>query len=104
MRSQGERDAFQLRVAMTFSERAHPRFVQALRSLEPRARSRLVRSLVEKALALSPELEGETRTVPARSAADLRMTGDQAPRRGIESPLAKLGSPDSLAGAEEMGA
>jgi hypothetical protein len=90
-------DGFQVRVHMTFSEQAHPLFVKALRELPPRARSRLIRTLVERALAVGPEQELHGRAVrpEARSAGLIS---------SVESPLAYLGSAGSMVGAEEMGA
>lgn len=102
MTAPGERDdGFQLRVHMTFSEQAHPQFVQALRGLAPRARSRLIRTLVERALAVSPEQGLQPRGSASELFPGAAMRSSQHP---LKSPLAGLTSAASLADAEEMGA
>ncbi len=102
MTTPGERDdGFQLRVHMTFSEQAHPQFVQALRGLAPRARSRLIRTLVERALAVGPEQGLQSRGSASDLFSGAAMRSSQRP---LQSPLAGLASAGSLADAEEMGA
>lgn len=98
MTAAGQRDdGFQVRVHMTFSERAHPMFVKTLRELAPRARSRLIRTLVERALAVGPELELHGHAP--------RLGPSSGPAMGpARSPLACLASTGSLVDAEEMGA
>jgi hypothetical protein len=102
MTTPGERDdGFQLRVHMTFSEQAHPQFVQALRGLAPRARSRLIRTLVERALAVGPEQGLQPRGSASELFPGAAMRSSQRP---LQSPLAGLTSAASLADAQEMGA
>jgi hypothetical protein len=97
-------DGFQLRVQMTFSEHAHPRFIQALRAMPPHARSRLIRTLVERALAVGGEQDLQGRgSAPGLSDARA-MGGSRSFHDHVQSPLGNLGSTGSLAGSEEMGA
>jgi hypothetical protein len=103
MTTPGERDdGFQLRVHMTFSEQAHPQFVQALRGLAPRARSRLIRTLVERALAVGPEQGLQPRGSASELFPGAAMRSSS--QRPLQSPLASLASAASLADAQEMGA
>lgn len=100
----GQDDGFQMRVHMTFSERAHPRFIEALRTMAPRARSRLIRTLVERALALGPEGDLQAGGLRPGLSADPAMGGGRGTQRPIQSPVADLSSTGSLADAEEMDA
>lgn len=101
MTTGGERDdGFQVRVHMTFSERAHPQFIQALREIAPRARSRLIRALVERALAIGPD-QGVQPRKPGFEVTGGAASGGRFP---VQSPLAGLASPGSLLDGEEMGA
>lgn len=105
MKTAGELDdGFKLRVHMTFSERAHPRFIEALRELPPRARSRLIRTLVERALATGVENDLPLQGFRAEAPGDLSIPGSRWTHQRIESPLAGLSSTGSLSDAEEMGA
>ena len=105
MKTAGELDdGFKLRVHMTFSERAHPRFIEALRELPPRARSRLIRTLVERALATGPENDLPLQGLRPEHPRDAAMPGSRMTRQRIDSPLAGLSSTGSLSDAEEMGA
>lgn len=97
-------DGFRLRVHMTFSERAHPRFIQALREMTPRARSRLIRTLVERALAVGPDQDLQVPGLRPEPGIAPSMRGRRWTHPGIESPLAGLSSTGSLSDAEEMGA
>ena len=89
---------------MTFSERAHPRFIQALREMTPRARSRLIRTLVERSLATGPENDLPLQGLRPEHPLDPVMPGSGLTRQRIQSPLAGLSSTGSLSDAEEMGA
>lgn len=104
MKAAGEMDdGFKLRVHMTFSERAHPRFIEALRGLPPRARSRLIRTLVERALATGPENDLPLQGFRSEAPGDPSIRGSRWTQQRIESPLASLSSTGSLSDAEEMG-
>jgi hypothetical protein len=89
-----------VRVSMTFSEQAHPAFVETLRGLSCRARSRLIHALVERGLAVS--IVAAARPAPDAVALPARKHGgasDAAP----PSPLDGLGSTGSLFGSDELG-
>ena len=92
-------DGYRVRVSMTFSENAHPAFVQTLRGLSSRGRSRMIHALVERGLSLG--IAAGAGTSPPGNGRQLKvgwLTADNP-----VSPLDALGSPGSLAGAEEMG-
>ena len=85
---------FRVRASMTFSELAHPAFVNTLRGLSSRGRSRLIHALVERGLSVGQGAAGMD-WPPAPLPAP-------APARPA-SPLDALGPAGSLAGAEELG-